>query len=68
MLEEKSKQISLLQHFYNLPISRKQMIALIACQLVSILGIGIGATLIITQGLRNQLLEQAKSEFAIACE
>jgi twitching motility protein PilJ len=63
--EKKQSRISLLQHFYNLPISRKQLIALIACELVSILGIGIGATLIITQGLRNQLFEQAKSEVAV---
>ncbi len=56
----------LLKKFYNLPISRKQLFALIFCQLVSILGIGIGATLIITQGLRNQLFEQAKSEVAVS--
>ena len=56
----------LLKRFYDLPISRKQLIALIFCQLVSILGIGIGGTLIITQGLRNQLLEQAKSEVAVS--
>ncbi|MGD1910206.1 MAG: methyl-accepting chemotaxis protein [Rivularia sp. (in: cyanobacteria)] len=55
-----------LKKFYNLPISRKQLIALIFCQLVSILGIGIGGTLLITQGLRNQLLEQAKSEIAVS--
>ncbi len=55
-----------LKKFYNLPISHKQLIALIFCQLVSILGIGIGGTLIITQGLRNQLLEQAKSEVAVS--
>ncbi|MEL6163132.1 MAG: methyl-accepting chemotaxis protein, partial [Cyanobacteria bacterium J06628_3] len=39
---------------------------LIFCQLVSILGIGIGSTLIITQGLRNQLREQAESEVAVS--
>ncbi|MEO0688398.1 MAG: chemotaxis protein, partial [Cyanobacteria bacterium J06649_11] len=55
-----------LKQFYNLPISRKQLIALIFCQLVSILGIGIGGTLIITQGLRSQLREQAKSEVAVS--
>lgn len=55
-----------LKKFYNLPISRKQLIALIFSQLVSILGIGIGGTLIITQGLRNQLLEQAKSEVTVS--
>ncbi|MGB3636874.1 MAG: methyl-accepting chemotaxis protein [Rivularia sp. (in: cyanobacteria)] len=59
-------QNPLLKKFYNLPISRKQLFALIFCQLVSILGIGIGGTLIITQGLRNQLLEQAKSEVAVS--
>ncbi|MGB3755756.1 MAG: methyl-accepting chemotaxis protein [Rivularia sp. (in: cyanobacteria)] len=56
----------LLKKFYNLPISRKQLFALIFCQLVSILGIGVGGTLIITQGLRNQLREQAKSEVAVS--
>lgn len=56
---------SLLKKFYNLPISQKQTIALIACQLVSVIGIGIGGTLITFQGLRSQLLEQAKSELAV---
>jgi twitching motility protein PilJ len=65
ILKKKRSQISFLQHFYNLPISYKQMIALIACELVSIFGIGIGATLIISQGLQNQLLEQVKSEIAV---
>ena len=59
------KRSPILEYFYNLPISRKQMIALIACEMVSILGIGMGATLIITQGLRSQILEQAKSEIAV---
>ncbi|MEL6457617.1 MAG: methyl-accepting chemotaxis protein [Cyanobacteria bacterium J06621_15] len=59
-------QNPLLNKFYNLPISRKQLIALIFCQLVSILGIGIGGTVIITQGLRHQLREQAKSEVAVS--
>jgi twitching motility protein PilJ len=65
-LPEQSKNtFPLLQYFYNLPISRKQIIALIACEMVSILGIGIGATLTITQGLRNQILNQAKSEVVV---
>ena len=59
-------QNPLLKKFYNLPISRKQLFALIFCQLVSILGIGVGGTLIITQGLRNQLFEQAKSEVTVS--
>lgn len=58
-------KISLLQRFYNLPISRKQWIALLASELVSILGIGIVGTFVITSGLRTQLLEQAKSEVAV---
>lgn len=54
-----------LQKFYDLPIGRKQLLALIACELFSVIGIGIGGTLIIVQGLRSQLLEQAKSELAV---
>ncbi|WP_017652763.1 methyl-accepting chemotaxis protein [Fortiea contorta] len=54
-----------IQRFYNLPISRKQWIALLASELVSILGIGIAGTVIITSGLRNQLVEQAKSEVVV---
>jgi twitching motility protein PilJ len=52
--------------FYNLPISRKQWIALLASELVAILGIGVVGTWIITKGLREQLIEQAKSEVAVA--
>lgn len=58
--------MSLLQNFYNLPIARKQFISLIVSQLVPILGIGIGSTFIINIGMRSQLLEQAKSEVAVA--
>jgi twitching motility protein PilJ len=57
--------MSLSQWFYNRRINDKQLIALIVSQLVPILGIGIGGTLIIAQGLRSQLLEQAKSEIAV---
>ncbi|MBW4631508.1 MAG: GAF domain-containing protein [Iphinoe sp. HA4291-MV1] len=63
--DRKKVIMSIRKWFYNLPISRKQLIALIASELVSILGIGIGATLIITNGLRTQLFEQAKSEVAV---
>ncbi len=56
---------SLLQQFYNLPISHKQVIALITCQLLSIVGLGLGAILIITQGWRSQLRDQATSEVAV---
>jgi twitching motility protein PilJ len=56
---------SILRWFYNLPISRKQLIALVATEVVSILGLGIGSTLIINYGLRTQLLEQTKSEVVV---
>jgi twitching motility protein PilJ len=58
-------KLSLIQRFYNLPISQKQWVALLVSQLVPILGIGVGATLIMNYGLRSQLLEQAKSEVAV---
>jgi len=61
----RSPKKSLIQGFYNLPISRKQWIALLASEFVSILGIGIAGTLIVTNGLRNQLVEQVKSEVVV---
>jgi twitching motility protein PilJ len=65
MRQSKKAKRSLLQSFYNLPISRKQLIALVISQLVPILGIGIAARLIITNGLQTLLLEQAKSEATV---
>ncbi|MBC7970276.1 MAG: GAF domain-containing protein [Verrucomicrobia bacterium] len=55
----------LIQLFCNLPIGRKQMLALIVCELVPILGLGIGSILVLTSSLRTQLLEQAKSEVSV---
>ena len=55
----------LIQLFCNLPISRKQMLALIVCELVPLLGLGVGSMLVLTSSLRTQLLEQAKSELAV---
>lgn len=54
-----------LNWFCNLPIGRKQLIALIACELVPILGFGIGSTIVLQNSLRTQLLAQAKSEVAV---
>lgn len=51
--------------FANLPIGRKQLLALLVCELVPILGIGIGSTIVLTNSLRTQLLTQAKSELAV---
>ncbi|MBW4694891.1 MAG: GAF domain-containing protein [Lyngbya sp. HA4199-MV5] len=52
----------LIQLFCNLPIGRKQALALIVCELVPILGLGLGSIVVLTSSLRTQLLEQAKSE------
>ncbi len=56
---------SFLQWFYNLPLGRKQLIALIVAELVSIVGLSVGARWITTTGLRTQLLNQAKSEITV---
>jgi len=63
----KSKQVkkSMWQWFYNLSISRKQLIALIASELVSSIGISCVARYLITNNLQTLLLEQAKSEVAV---
>lgn len=64
-VDRQKNKTSLIQRFYNLPISSKQFIGLITCELVSVVGIGVGSILIINQGLQTQLLEQAKSELAV---
>ena len=56
---------SFLQWFYDLPISRKQLIALFSSEILSLVLIGFGARWIIETGLRNQLLNQASSEVAV---
>ncbi|NJP11320.1 MAG: GAF domain-containing protein [Leptolyngbyaceae cyanobacterium RU_5_1] len=61
---EKQRSV-LVQQFLNLSIQRKQIIALIVCELVPILGLGIGATVVLMNSLRTQLLDQAKSEVAV---
>ncbi|TFI54161.1 HAMP domain-containing protein [Mastigocladus laminosus UU774] len=57
--------ISIWRWFSNLSISRKQLIALIASEVVSILGISLVARYLITTNLQALSLEQAKSEIAI---
>jgi len=59
------RKSSFLQWFYDLPIGRKQLIALLASELVSLVGLSLGARWIIENGLRTQLLQQAKSEVAV---
>lgn len=64
-LVQNPKARSLLQGFYNLPINRKQLVALLVSQLVSLLGLGVGTRFIVTSGLHTQLVNQAKSELAV---
>ena len=52
--------------FWNLPIGRKQLLAMIICELVPILGLGVGMVWIITSNLRQQLAELAEAEVEIA--
>lgn len=56
---------SAIEWFKNQPLSRKQTLALVVCNLVPLLGIGLGSTLLLINGLRNQLTNQAKSELAV---
>jgi methyl-accepting chemotaxis protein PixJ len=51
--------------FHNLPIRRKQLLALVTSEVISVLGlVGVGSWLIVSAG-RAQLLNQAKSELAV---
>ena len=51
--------------FHNLPIRRKQLLALIGSEVISVLGlVGVGSWLIVSAG-RAQLLNQAQSEVAV---
>lgn len=56
---------SLWQKFANLSIGRKQLIALIALELISILGLGLVGRFLTTSNLEALSLEQAKSEVAV---
>ncbi|GAP98855.1 methyl-accepting chemotaxis protein [Leptolyngbya sp. NIES-2104] len=51
--------------FHNLSIGKKQLVALLVCELIPIIGLGIGSTIVLTNSLRTQLLSQAKSEVAV---
>ncbi|MEM7725762.1 MAG: HAMP domain-containing protein [Cyanobacteria bacterium P01_A01_bin.45] len=58
-------KLSLWQRFSNLPISNKQLIALVASEMVGILGIGIVGMFLVTNKLQSLSLEQAKSEVGV---
>jgi twitching motility protein PilJ len=62
--EQQKNKTSFFQCFYNIPISGKQFVGLISCELISVVGIGVSSIFIINQGLQTQILEQAKSELA----
>ena len=55
-----------LKWFQNLPIQRKQLLGLFTSEVISIVGlVGVGAGLIVAGG-RSLLVNQAKSELAVA--
>ncbi|MEM9804749.1 MAG: methyl-accepting chemotaxis protein [Cyanobacteria bacterium P01_D01_bin.56] len=61
-----SSRSQLLQWFYDLPVSSKQLIGLISSEVISVIGlVGVGSLLIIS-GARQQLLEQSEAELAVA--
>jgi len=51
--------------FHNLPIGRKQLLALLVCELIPIVGLGISSSIVLMNSLRTQLIAQAKSEVAV---
>ena len=54
-----------LDGFKDLPLERKQVLSLIVCELVPILGLGLGTMWVMTTSLRGQLADQSKSELAV---
>jgi twitching motility protein PilJ len=65
---QESRQRGRLQALRNLPIRRKQLLALFTSEAISLLGlVGVG-TLLIVSGLRSQLLNQAQSELLLTQE
>jgi twitching motility protein PilJ len=55
-----------LNWFYNLPVRRKQLLALITSEILSVLGlVGVGAWLLVSSG-RNQLANQSKAEVDVS--
>ena len=61
-----SKGEGLLQWFYDLPVSSKQLIGLISSEVISVIGLVGAGSLLIIGGARQQLLEQAEAELAVA--
>jgi twitching motility protein PilJ len=59
------KKLSAWQRFANLPISRKQIFALLASELISIVGLTVVSRFLIATNLQVMSARQAKSELAI---
>jgi twitching motility protein PilJ len=51
--------------FDNLPLGRKQLVAMAVCGLLPALGLGVGSVVVLVTSLRAQLVEQAKSEVTV---
>lgn len=51
--------------FANLPIGRKQLLAMVVCELIPLVGLGVATTWVLTSSLRGQLAEQTLSEVAV---
>jgi twitching motility protein PilJ len=64
-IERSAGSSPLLNWFHNLPIRRKQLLALITSEVISLVGlVGVGSWLIVQAG-RSQLVNQARSEAAV---
>ncbi len=61
----KPRRFPLQRWFTNLPIGRKQLLAMIISELIPLVGLGIGTIWILNSSLRQQLVELARSEVAI---
>ncbi|MEM7795018.1 MAG: methyl-accepting chemotaxis protein, partial [Cyanobacteria bacterium P01_C01_bin.118] len=55
----------LLQWFYDLPVSSKQLIGLISSEVISVIGLVGAGSLLIIGGARQQLLEQSVAELSV---
>ncbi|MEO1508873.1 MAG: GAF domain-containing protein, partial [Cyanobacteria bacterium J06633_23] len=60
-----SQGSSLLQWFYDLPVSSKQLIGLISSEVISVIGLVGAGSLLIINGARQQLLDQSAAELAV---
>ena len=60
-----SQGSSLLQWFYDLPVSSKQLIGLISSEVISVIGLVGAGSLLIISGARQQLLGQSAAELAV---